>query len=133
MDLTKTAEFIEGISENDAAIFGLHSAIKPISEYSHTVLGRLATIYSLSGDGSEARKEPYLKPIEPIAHKFDYINKEIAKFNQGLERIKREGVSEALLRSIGNGLLLSALTPVSKIFSLKAFSNPREFFIAIRK
>jgi hypothetical protein len=34
---------------------------------------------------------------------------------------------------MGNGLLLSAITPVSKIFNLKAFSNPREFFIAIRK
>lgn len=34
---------------------------------------------------------------------------------------------------MGNGLLLSAITPVSKIFSLKAFSNPREFFIAVKK
>lgn len=44
-----------------------------------------------------------------------------------------EGPSEGLLKGMGNGLLLSTLTPVSKIFSLKAFSNPREFFIAIRK
>lgn len=34
---------------------------------------------------------------------------------------------------MGNGLLLSTITPVSKIFPLKAFSNPREFFIAIKK
>jgi hypothetical protein len=44
-----------------------------------------------------------------------------------------EGPSEGLLRGMGNGLLLASLSSLSKIFSLKAFSNPREFFIAIKK
>lgn len=34
---------------------------------------------------------------------------------------------------MGHGLLLSTITPMSKIFNLKSFSNPREFFIAIKK
>lgn len=44
-----------------------------------------------------------------------------------------EGISDLLLRNMGNGQLLSTITPVSKIFNLKAFSNPREFFISIKK
>lgn len=44
-----------------------------------------------------------------------------------------EGISDHLMRNMGNGRLLSTITPVNKIFNLKAFSNPREFFISIKK
>lgn len=96
-------------------------------------MSKLAAIYSQHAQDSQDRQQIYLKPIEPIAHKLEYVNREIEKFNADLQRLKMEGPSEGLLRGMGNGLLLASLTQHSKIFSLKAFSNPRELFIAIKK
>lgn len=47
--------------------------------------------------------------------------------------IKIYGENQILLEKIKNGYYLSTITPVSKIYHLKAFSNPREFFISIIK
>jgi hypothetical protein len=35
--------------------------------------------------------------------------------------------------SLGNGILLSIITSTSRVFNLRAFSNPREFFISLKK
>ena len=63
LDLEKIGEIIEEINESDAGIFGLHPAIKPVSEYSHSIVSKLAAIYSQHSQDSPDRLQTYLKPI----------------------------------------------------------------------
>ena len=46
-------------------------------------------------------------------------------------KIKMNGFSENVINSVGKGFLLANVMSNSKVFHLKAFSNPREFFISI--
>lgn len=133
LDLKNIDTLFEGVDENDASIFGLHSSVKPISQYSSNILFKLGVAYDQIRDGSEGKIDVFLKPIEQINHKFQYINKEISKYNEYVDRIKVYGMNENSQKLIGNGLLLSSITSVSRIFNLKSFSNPRQFFIAIKK
>lgn len=56
-------------------------------------MNKLSAIYSQHSDGSSDQQQIFLKPIDPIAHKLEYINKEINKFNFDLQRLKMEGPS----------------------------------------
>lgn len=75
----------------------------------------------------------YDKEIPPITHKFDFINKEISKYNESLEKIRNGTASPSIMKSAGDGMLLSIVAPTSRVFNLRAFSNPREFFVSLKK
>ena len=110
---------IEEIPTTDPTMYGFHENTKPVDESPSYLLEKANELFSFTINLAEDKVIEYPEKISSISHKLNFINHEIDKYNEGMKRKS-------------HSIFLKEITSATKVFNLRAFSNPKQFFIEIK-